>query len=53
MSSFWVWRVSSQAMRSTLLEDVEGAEGDVAEVADGSGYEIETGRKGCSFVRQP
>jgi hypothetical protein len=26
-----------------LLEDFEGAEGDVAQVADGSGYKVEAG----------
>ena len=43
LRSFCVWRVSSQAMRSALLEDIEGAQGDVAEIADGRGDEVEAG----------
>ncbi len=37
-----MWRVSSQAIRSTSFENLKGAMGDVCEIADGSGDEIQS-----------
>ena len=46
-----VWRVSSQAIASHFLQDSQGAQGNVFEVADGSGDHVEAARASVIGLR--